>query len=336
MLATRELLGILAGSGTVGGEFACLLAERMAPMRPGRIISLLTVFFFSFAVLAPIPLAAAENQRASGLSAVKDFLVKDWAQTRGDLRRLGDFLDRDFARTRADVSAVHARLVSLKLATSAGDRGGRLRDRLQRLREMLADRLDATIDEMGVHQFAATVEKIAGAPIVQGAAGMDESLVRARVARSFDEAFEVVAGEMEQSGPRATFEAIREADGVVNQMSLGATPEQVVETLKTRHFGPDGNKFKDRRAPGFFSAVSTVLKTLFMLAACGAISLVSLGILSYGLATGGLLFVAAGGAAVGACLYGIIFYVADCIKRLRAAPARTPVPAPALSLEVAR
>jgi hypothetical protein len=162
---------------------------------------------------------------------------------------------------------------------------------------------------------------------------MDESLVRARLARSFDDSFQVLAAEMERSGPATAVEAVREADGVVDEMARGATPEQVVETLKARHFGPGGLQSKGR-GPAFFKAVSAVLKTLFMVAACGAISLVSLGILSYGLASGGLLFVAAGGAAVMACLYGVIHYVAECIKTFRAGPQRAG--APAFAMGVAR
>ncbi len=299
-------------------------------MRSRRISCLLTLFFFAFAVLAPLPLEAAQNERASVLSGVKEFLVKDWEQTKGDMRRLGDFLKRDFARTRDDVSAIRARLASLKLAVSGGDRGGRLHDRLQRLRETLVDRLDTTIDEMGIEKFSATVDKIAGVQVVAGAEGKDEHLVRARLARTFDDSLQVLFEEMEHSGPAAAVDAVREADGVVDQMARGATPEQLVKTLKDRHFGPDGSQ-GNRRGPGFFKGLGTILKSLFMVAACGGLSLVSLGILSYGLASGGVLFVAAGGAAVLACLYGVIYYVAAGIKRIRKnRPSLGPVPAFAL------
>ncbi|MBI4870881.1 MAG: hypothetical protein HY814_04875 [Candidatus Riflebacteria bacterium] len=310
----------------------------MALMQTRRIICLLTVFFFAFAVLAPVPLAAAENARGAALSGVKEFPVKDSAQSKSGLSRLGDFLARDFARTKADLAAIRARLASLKLAASARNRGERLRDRLQQLRETLVDRLDTTIDEMGLREFTATVEKITGKPIVPNAEGMDEGMVRARLARSFDESFELLTDEMERSGPAVAVEAVKEADGVVDQMAHGATPEQVVETLKARHFGPEGDKGKGR-GPGFLKAVTTVLRTLFMVAACGAISLVSLGVLSYGLAAGGLVFVATGGAAVVACLYGVVYYVAACIKEFRGARApRVPAPTfvPAFALEVAR
>lgn len=302
-------------------------------MRPSRITCLATVFCFCFAVLAPAPLAAAENAQRLSLSSVKEFLVKDWAQSKSDMKRLGDFLARDFARTRADFSAVRARLATLKLAASAKDRGGQLRDHLQRLRETLADRLNSTIDEMGVRQFAATVEKISGAPLVAGAEGKDERMVRARMTRQLDEAFLVVTGEMERSEPGEVVETVKEADGLVEQMSRGATPEQLVESLRARHFGPDDGK-KVSRGPGFFKAVAAAIKTLFMVSACGAISLVSLGFLSYGLASGGLVFVAAGGAAVVACLYGVVYYIAQGIRQLR--KASPPRPVPDFALEGAR
>ncbi|MBI3893365.1 MAG: hypothetical protein HY303_17750 [Candidatus Wallbacteria bacterium] len=301
-------------------------------MQPSRFICLLTVFCFSFAVLAPAPLAAAENAKRSALSEVKEFLVKDWAQSRSDFRRLGDFLARDFAKTKSDFTAIRARLASLKLAASAKDRGGQLHNQLQRLRDTLADRLDATIDEMGVRPFTAAVEKVAGTPVVTGAEGMDERIVRARLARSFDEAFQVLTDDMDRSGPGRVVSALQEADGVVDQMARGDTPEQVVESLGTRHFGPDGGKAMGR-GPGFFKALGTVIETLFMVAACGAISLVSLGILSYGLVSGGLVFVAAGGAAVVACLYGVVFYIAQGIKQLHGASSSQ---MPALTLEMAR
>ncbi len=294
-------------------------------MRPRRITCLATVFCFCFAVLAPTPLAAAENAQRLSLSSVKEFLVKDWAQSKSDMKRLGDFLARDFARTRADFSAVRARLATLKLAASAKDRGGQLRDHLQRLRETLADRLSSTIDEMGVRQFAATVEKISGAPLVAGAEGMDERMVRARMTRQL--------GEMERSEPGEVVETVKEADGLVEQMSRGATPEQLVDSLRARHFGPDDGK-KVSRGPGFFKAVAAAIKTLFMVSACGAISLVSLGFLSYGLASGGLVFVAAGGAAVVACLYGVVYYIAQGIRQLR--KASPPRPVPDFALEGAR
>ncbi|MBI4860370.1 MAG: hypothetical protein HY815_08920 [Candidatus Riflebacteria bacterium] len=284
-------------------------------MRPGRVTCLLTAIFFAWSVLAPAPLAAAQ---ASRLSGVKEFLIKDWERTRSDLRRVGEFLARDFARTKADLSAVRSRLASLKLVASSKDRGDRMRELMQGVRERLVDRLDATIDEMGVREFAAMVARFTGKPVVAAGEDADGRLMKARLVRSFDQAFQTVTDDMARKGPGALVDAVREADDIVEQIGRGATPGQVAEVLQARHLGPGGDRDAVRKV-GFFRALGKVLNTLFMVASCGALSLVSLGFMAYGLTTGGLFFTATGGAAVAACLYGMVFYVARCIKELHGA-----------------
>jgi len=281
-------------------------------MRPGRVSCLVTALFFSFAVLVAEPVRADEG-RFPTLQSIKNFFLRDWENTQHDVQRLGDLIARDFARTRADLAGVRARLAGLKLAFSGGAHPERVREMMGRLHEKLVDRLDATIDEMGLPKFRELVEGLNGAPVLPPGAITDERAARAALGQAFDRAFGDITEDMVRSGPAALLDAAREADGVVAQVARGDTPEQLVQTLRAKHF-TSGDA--TARRLGFWRTLGLILNTLFMVAACGALSLVSLGFMAYGLSSGGLIFSVVGGAAVVGCLYGVVFYIAHAIHEL--------------------
>ena len=105
-----------------------------------------------------------------------------------------------------------------------------------------------------------------------------------------------------------------------------------------RHLRPLMDQAPSRgRGRSFFKAAWKVLRTLFFCAALGALGMVSLGFIAYGLTVEFFAFTAVGGAMAIASLVGIVRYVVQCIKSFRpsggdASPPPTAVPLPAADL----
>ncbi len=312
-------------------------------MAPNRYLNLLVALVFAFGVLAPAPLMAAErarnakeyeaNIRSSEMSRLdhlgteeqskaswqgfKDFWKNDWEQTKADMRGVGEFLKRDWEQTKKDFVSIKLKMYQLR--KNLFSKGGSRKNPFEKLRSGLMKRASDAIDEMGASGFRNKIKEVAGVDILPNALqNADDQMLRGLLIRNIEETFDSVAHEMANADRKQLEKVIDDAEVVVNKIHKGATPEEVIEDLKRDHLAsvtPDGAKASGGTKK-VFKAIWTVVRTLFMVAAVGAIGMVTLGFMVYGLSAQVFLFTAVGGAATVACLVGVIYYIYQGIKEI--------------------
>ena len=316
-------------------------------MVANRYMNLIVALIFTFSVLAPAPLLAAERARlhqeesmAAELSRLdhlgtqeqgelpagkskaswqgfKDFWKKDWEQTKADMSAIGQFLKNDWEQTKKDFARIKLKMYQLRkdLFSKSGSR----KNPFEKLRAGLMKRASDSIDEMGASAFRQKVKEVAGVDILPHApANANDQMLRGLLIRNIEETFDSVAHEMATADRKDLEKVIDDAEVVVNKIHKGATPEEVIQDLGREHLQgitPDGAKASGG-AKKVFKAIWTVVRTLFMVAAVGAIGMVTLGFMVYGLSAQVFLFTAVGGAATVACLVGIIYYIYKGIKEI--------------------
>lgn len=285
-----------------------------------RFISALTCLVFACTVLLP-PAAMARPRKVESLQAV-DGMSPTPARV-GFWHRVGRWFKKDWQRTRAEFTKIRQRIGSWRRRL-VGKEGQE--ERLAELQALLSSAMGKAMDEMGPRSFLQAMEGAAGAPVLPG---LSEDLpphqLRGALLRGFEKDFAVLAPQLLSDGSEVE-EALDRAEAMVSDMASGDETALVVE----RHLRPvmAGRSQRDRGGK-FFKATWKVLRTLFFCVALGALGMISIGIIAYGLTVEFFAFTAVGGALAIACLVGIVRYVVRCIKELQGGGAdATPLPAP--------
>jgi len=321
-------------------------------MRPHPVLCLQVALFFAFSVLAPLPAEAAERTRGSQtivdavddvqanenglLQELHESLKADRQQTQIDLRNVRAALRADWQQTRQNVLGIELKMVEMR--QNIAKKGLFGFNPIAKLRQGLLKRASDAIDELGVEGFRAKVREVAGVDLVPDAPeGASEQLVHGLLMRTIETTFDEVADELSHGSQADIEAALDEAEGVIGQIQKGAEPETVAAGLKERHMAdlPGEGEKASTTFKSVFKAVFRVARTLFFVAALGAVGMVSLGFLAAAITGESLVFSAVGGAALIACLVGIVKYIRDCIKQF-GKKASEIFAEPALASEVAR
>ena len=200
-----------------------------------KTVSYLLLFFFMFAVIAPHHAAAAENERkgklmtrASILGNVKEFLKKDWEQTKEDMNKIGSFFKRDWQRTKEDYSAIKNRLKTLKSRLLAG----KAELPVEAFRTHFHEWLGNSIDELGPKEFCKAVEKSAGSDIFpEKIENAEPQIARAAILEGVDKLYDKIISSEQFKSKAAMKGYCAKAEQVVNEINEGKSPDEVVTTL---------------------------------------------------------------------------------------------------------
>ena len=271
-------------------------------MKPCRWSSLVVICLFVFSVLAPYPLAAAEN-----------------SSTSINLHRFDHFFGSSSAGERFNDGAF-AKLGLLKLrkdldSKSRSSWGAALRT----LKEKMLTKASETIDEHGAEQFRQMVLDITGQSLLENVpSGASEQVLSSLLMKEISANCDLVSAAIEDSSRAELEEVLSTTESIVDRINNGATDEELAQSLnvssssESTHTGPKGRRV--------IKKVFKVLMSVFMCAAVGAIGLVSLGFLAAAVTGGSILLSAAGGAVTIACIVGIFKYIKEAINVFRKAP----------------
>jgi len=262
-------------------------------MKPCRWSALAIIFFFCFSVLAPVPLAAMDEQRkGSRFESFKEFWKNDWNQTKKDF--------------------ISIRLTLYKLRKDLFSRGrSSWGTSFEKLKGNLLEKASTTINEIGPREFQRMVFEATGQQVL---GDIDEDsnkqMLSAKMINEIGHTFDVVATDIINGSKSDLEEVLNNTESIITSLRKGDSQEEVGANLR--------KKVDKKSSPKkFFKTAYKVLMAVFMAASVGAISLVSLGFLSAAIAGGSIVFTALGGAMTIACIVGIVKYVKEGIAAIK-------------------
>ena len=205
--------------------------------------SMLMCMIFSFVVLAPHHLQAAQLERmskASGgtfIGSLEGYLTANQMPTQRlfgvkSLKKVIDGFKNTWSSVRRNYSQIRENFSSFRKRLLSGDN---VDLGLMKLREQMRNWVVENVDEMGIHDFAKAVEKTAGRKMFsKDFYKADEAIARSMFIKNFDEAMKRICDEQKKKSSDNLMSHVKEAERLVERINMGDRPDAVVHDLVDR------------------------------------------------------------------------------------------------------
>jgi len=290
---------------------------------------MIVIFFFAFSVLAPMPLAAADNlyHQAQNNVQRQAQMTDDDSRFQNQFRSFKEFWKNDWQQTKNDFISIKLKLYKLRKDLFNRNRSSWAKT-LDKLKGNLLTKASDTIDEIGPRNFHRMVFEVSGQKLLQLNADIDspvsDQVLAAKMMKEISTTFDAVASDLSKAGPEELDQVLEQTEAIVDRLKKGDSQEDISIALQNEvNMAEHGNGHSQGKTKRFFKAAYRVFMALFMTASVGAISLVSLGFLSAAVAGGSILFAALGTAATIACIIGVVKYMKEGIAAIKGKPSLT-------------